>query len=391
MSTGTVFVWFAPAYGIAENRQLPTALPDDDRSIDGVAHDRFTHRLPGLAAEDGQEADVRPGTVATPETPTQCRGRGSRTQTNVARRARACYQPCSPPPMKPFPITFVALFFLSAVAIHAADSKPAATGEPLVYKSVEGRDLKLFIDKPAGWKATDKRAAVVFYFGGGWVGGTPTQFVKQSEYLATRGLVGIRVEYRTIPKGDKGPPTIPCNDAKSAMRYVRAHATDLGVDPQRIAAAGGSAGGHLAAFTALVPGIDDPKDDLKVSCKPNALVLFNPVFNNGPGQWGHDRVGDRYLEFSPTHHVTKDAPPTIAFLGDKDPLIPVSVLRDFEASMKRAGARCDAHVYVGAAHGFFNRDTGTNRWFTETLTATDKFLTSLGWLKGEPTLGASKP
>ena len=293
--------------------------------------------------------------------------------------------------MKPLAITLVALASLSHAIGHAADSKPAATGEPVVYKSVEGRDLKLFIDKPAGWKATDKRPAIVFYFGGGWVGGTPTQFVKQSEYLATRGLVGIRVEYRTIPKGDKGPPTIPCNDAKSAMRYVRAHATDLGVDPQRIAAAGGSAGGHLAAFTALVPGIDDPKDDLKVSCKPNALVLFNPVFNNGPGQWGHDRVGDRYLEFSPTHHVTKHAPPTIAFLGDKDPLIPVSVLRDFEASMKRAGARCDAHVYAGAAHGFFNRDSGTNRWFTETLTATDKFLTSLGWLTGEPTLGTSKP
>ena len=84
-----------------------------------------------------------------------------------------------------------------------------------------------------------------------------------------------------------------CADAKSALRYVRAHATELGIDPQRIAAAGGSAGGHLAAFTALVDGLDDPQDDLAVSCKPNALVLFNPVFNNGPDQWGHGRVGDR--------------------------------------------------------------------------------------------------
>ena len=59
--------------------------------------------------------------------------------------------------------------------------------------------------------------------------------------------------------------------------------------------------------------------------------------------------------------------------------------------MKRAGARSDAHVFAGAVHGFFNRDTASNRWFTETLTETDKFLASLGWMKGEPTLGRSEP
>lgn len=279
----------------------------------------------------------------------------------------------------------------SSVGLPAAERKSAPKETVLVYKTADDRSLKLLVEKPSDWKPEDKRPAVVFFFGGGWVGGSPTQFVKQSQYLATRGLVGIRVEYRTIPKGDKGPPTIPCHDAKSAMRFVRAHASELGVDPQRIAAAGGSAGGHLAAFTALVPGLDDPKDDLKIACKPNALVLFNPVFNNGPGQWGHERVGERYREFSPAHHVTKDAPPTVMFLGDKDALIPVSVLRDFEGAMKQAGVRCDAHVYAGAGHGFFNRDTAANRWFTTTLIETDKFLASLGWLKGEPTLDASKP
>jgi len=257
--------------------------------------------------------------------------------------------------------------------------------ETQVYKKVDQRGLKLFIEKPPAWKAADQRPAIVFFFGGGWVGGSPAQFLKQSEYLATRGMVGIRVEYRTIPKGDNGPPVVCCADAKSAMRYVRAHAAELGVDPHRIAAAGGSAGGHLAAFTGLVKGQDDPHDNLTVSCKPDALVLFNPVFNNGPGQWGHGRVGGRYQEFSPAHNITKEAPPTIVFLGDSDKLIPVKVLREFEDAMKKAGVRCDAHVYPNAGHGFFNREPH----FTLTLRETDTFLASLGWLQGPPTLPPS--
>jgi acetyl esterase/lipase len=262
--------------------------------------------------------------------------------------------------------------------VAAGVAAPAA--ETVVYKKVGEQELRLHIDKPAGWQAGDQRPALVFFFGGGWVGGTVKQFQPQSEHFAGRGLVGVRVEYRVIPKGDKGPPTVCCADAKSALRYVRAHAAELGVDPRRIAAAGGSAGGHLAAFAGLVPGLDDPADDLRVDCRPAALVLFNPVFNNGPGQWGHERVKDRYREFSPAHNIRPGAPPTIVFLGDQDKLIPVSVLRDFAAEMERVGARCDTHVYPGAGHGFFNREPH----LAETIAAADKFLVSLGWLAARP-------
>ena len=270
-------------------------------------------------------------------------------------------------------------FFLVTGLLHPRTMHAA---EEITYKSVEGAMLRLFVDKPADWKSDDKRSCVVFYFGGGWVGGTPTQFEKQSQYLASRGMVGVRVQYRTIPKGDKGPPLVCCADAKSAMRFVRSHAKELGVDADRIAAAGGSAGGHLAAFTALLDGLDDAKDDLSVSCRPNALLLFNPVFDNGPGEWGHSRVGDRYKEFSPAHNVSEDAPPTTVFLGDMDKLISVDVLKRFQSEMKKAGVRCDTHVYPGAAHGFFNRDPH----FSQTLIEADRFLASLGWIHGEPTI-----
>ena len=131
------------------------------------------------------------------------------------------------------------------------------------------------------------------------------------------------------------------NDAKSAMRWVRSHAAELGIDPNRIASGGGSAGGHLAAFVGMVEGKDDPQDDTKVSAKSNAMCLFNPVFDNGPGGWGTERVGDRYQEFSPAHNITKDDPPAIVFLGSQDKLIPVKTLETFKANMEKAGVRCE--------------------------------------------------
>lgn len=259
----------------------------------------------------------------------------------------------------------------------------AATPATHVYKKVGDRELKLTLVNPPDWKATDQRPALVFFHGGGWVSGAPTQFTSQSEYLATRGLVCIQIQYRLLDKNGKEPPANCVQDAKSAMRWVRSHATELGIDPQRIGAGGGSAGGHLAAFAGLVEGQDDPHDDLKISPKANALLLFNPVFDNGPDQgWGTARVGDRFKEFSPAHNISSDDPPAIVFLGTQDKLIPVAVVERFKTNMEKAGVRCDVHFYEGKDHGFFNKDPDK----TMTLIEADKFLTSLGWLKGEPTL-----
>ena len=277
----------------------------------------------------------------------------------------------------------VAVMF-SGAAFGAAKGAGNPVGEAHVYKRVGGRELRLHVVKPAEWRAADRRPALVLFHGGGWVGGAPTQFNEQSEYLATRGMVCIQVEYRLL-KGASAeePPTQCVQDAKSAMRWVRSHAGELGVDPERIGAGGGSAGGHLAAFVGMVEGHDDPADDVKVSPKAAALVLFNPVFDNGPeGGWGTKRVGNRWKEFSPAHNVSRDDPPAIVFLGRNDNLIPVSTVERFQANMKAAGVRCEARFYEGQGHGFFNSDP----WKSITLAEADKFLASLGWLKGEPTL-----
>ena len=291
-----------------------------------------------------------------------------------------------PTPSRDFAATRQLVAVLAFVLTLLTAHRQAVATETMAYKQADGRDLLVHIDRPSDWKQSDRRPAVVFFFGGGWVGGRVEQFQPQSEHFARRGMVGIRVAYRTIPKGDKGPPTVCCADAKSALRFVRRMAAELGIDPDRIAAAGGSAGGHLAAFTALVPGLDDPADDLSVSCRPDALLLFNPVFHNGPEGWGYDRLGERFREFSPAHHITAKAPPTAIFTGGRDALLPVPIVRAFEADMKTAGVRCDVHVYAQAGHGFFNQEPH----LSQTITEADRFLVSLGWI-AEKTTAASAP
>ncbi len=252
-----------------------------------------------------------------------------------------------------------------------------------IYKKVADRELKLTIVNPPDWQAADRRPAMIFFHGGGWTSGVPVQFTRHSTHLASRGMVCVQVEYRLIKKGDPGPPIDCVHDAKSAMRWVRSHAEELGIDPARIGAAGGSAGGHLAAFIGMVDGLDDPADDLKVSPKANALALFNPVFDNGPDQgWGYARVKEHYQEYSPAHNITPDDPPAIIFLGTQDKLIPVVIVERFKANMEKAGVRCEAKFYEGQGHGFFNPGKGGKmEMYNATLLETDKFLTSLGWLK----------
>jgi len=274
-----------------------------------------------------------------------------------------------------------ALALAVAAGLQAAPTPP---GDAHVYKTVDGRDLKLYVVKPTDWKATDQRPAIVFFHGGGFVSGGPTQFSLHSEYLASRGMVAVQAEYRLI-KGNASP-LVCVHDARSAMRWVRSHAAELGIDPNRIASAGGSAGGHLAAHVGMVDALDDPADDPKVSCKSNAMALFNPVFDNGPTGWGQSRVGDRWKEFSPFHNVSADDPPAIVFVGSKDKLLPVTTVMAFQEAMQKVGVRCDVKVFEGREHGFFNVGRAGNEDYYATLLDTDEFLISLGWLTGPPTL-----
>jgi acetyl esterase/lipase len=258
------------------------------------------------------------------------------------------------------------------------DFKP---DKEIVYKSFDKDPLELNVFLPEGWKGGDKRPAIVFFFGGGWVGGTPSQFFPQSRYLASRGMVAVSAQYRT--RNSHGTSPVECvADGKSAVRWMRQHAPELGIDPERIVAGGGSAGGHVAATTGVIDGLDEKGEDASVSSTPNALVLFNPATDiSGSRRWG-----DRAAEGSPLQHVDKGDPPTIVFHGRADKTVPYPTAEAFCTAMQEAGNRCELVGYDGRPHGFFNY-ARSRAAYTSTVWHMDRFLASLGYVEGEPTVG----
>ena len=173
----------------------------------------------------------------------------------------------------------IALLVSITALLSAAETGAAKTYPPQMdgakvetYKTVAGTELKLWIFSPPSAPSSVPRAApaIVFFFGGGWTSGSPQQFEAQCRHFASRGMVAIAADYRVKSRQDAKP--VQCiADARSAVRWVRAHAATLGIDPQRIASAGGSAGGHLAASTAFISDFDEANEDKSVSAVPGRL------------------------------------------------------------------------------------------------------------------------
>jgi acetyl esterase/lipase len=253
--------------------------------------------------------------------------------------------------------------------------------ERFLYKKIDTTQLYFEVYPSAINNQTKSAPAMVFFFGGGWNNGTVKQFEPHAIYFSQRGITCILVDYRVKEK-HKSTPFESLKDAKSAIRYIRAHANDLGIDPSKIIASGGSAGGHLAAATAIIQDHNESTDNLTLSCVPNALVLFNPVFDNGPGGYGYERIGDAYKSFSPLHNIKSGAPPTIVFLGDKDHLVPVETAKYYKLVMEKVKSRCDLFIYEDQGHGFFNYKNLT--YYKKTISETDTFLQSIGFLNKEP-------
>ena len=260
-----------------------------------------------------------------------------------------------------------------------------------VYKSVGDTQLRLWVYEPANHRPSERRPAIVFFFGGGWRSGSPRQFEQHCRYFASRGMVAMTADYRVASR--HGVPAVECvKDAKSAVSWIREHAAELGIDPARLAAGGGSAGGHIAACTATADKVQPDDATETASSVPDALVLFNPVMRLGEGAEGvvdtgeiNQRTGVAPEIISPYHALDKVCPPTIIFFGTDDRLF--AGARDFAEKARELGNRCELLTWKDQRHGFFNyRPEQDPKMFIETVEAADRFLTSLGYLEGEPAI-----
>lgn len=295
-----------------------------------------------------------------------------------------------------FQLRWLSVSALVLLMVQAANAKwnyppGIEEAETEVYKSADGIDLRLWIFAPDGDRSKSASPAIIFFFGGGWNSGSPEQFVPQATHLKDRGMVAIIADYRV--KFRNGVKPWSCvEDAKSAVRWVRQNAERLGIDPDRIVAAGGSAGGHLAAATATLRLFDNPGEDTSISSKPDALVLFNPVLITAPvpdaGDLGEmvqrmtpARLGTEPADLSPYHNLSAELPPTIIFHGTADTTVPFTCAELFTEKAREMGLGCELVSYDGAGHGFFNQGRADNRHYKDTVARMDAFLVSLGYLE----------
>lgn len=260
-------------------------------------------------------------------------------------------------------------------------SVETAPGKSYIYKKSADKPREMEIYFPPNHDPVKSKVpGMILFHGGGWSGGSLAMLREQCAYFASRGLVCATAEYQML-KGERGK--LPAGeshkrvcviDAKSAIRWFKQHADELGVDPQRIITGGGSAGGHISALATMNPGLNDPADPKDIDTSVVAYLWFNPAFSPGD---------DKDPEIDILHHLKADLPPAIVFFGDQDTW--KKGWDTAHAKWESLGTKTiNLQIAPGQTHSFFNKEP----WRTITLIAADRFLVKQGLLTGEPTLQA---
>ena len=263
---------------------------------------------------------------------------------------------------------------LSLALLGALESQAIAKGlEPdtlWTYKQVDGKDLNMSVFLPEDYVSGASFPVIVIFHGGSWRKGEASWHYPDCAYWAGRGMVAVSVDYRLSDRDGVKVPIECVKDAKSAIRYLRANADKLKIDPGRVVAAGGSAGAQLAAATAMfeAPETNDGVYDPSISAVPDAVILYNPWFRTT-------------ADMSPPNFVRSGLPPFIIFHGDQDPT-PVADILSFHEAMKDAGNDTGLYVGIGGTHGFCNGRRPDNKFFFWSLNLADAFLVRQGILAG---------
>lgn len=266
---------------------------------------------------------------------------------------------------------------LLAMALRVT-AQPAApiVEKDVVYGEVGEQKLKLDVYRPAPANAAqDLLPAVIAVHGGGWSGGSKNEFAAACQKLTEFGFVAFSVDYRLVTaKGNKYPAQI--DDVQRAVRWVRAHAAQYGIDPNRVGAIGASAGGHLVSLLGTMETRDNGDAALaNYSSRVNCVVdLFGPSDFTAPAlknQWPTegiaaialglvtnflgkkpDEAPEIYSDASPITHIDKKTVPFLIFHGTADPLVPLDQSQRFYDALKKAGIEAQFVKFEGEGHGF---------------------------------------
>ncbi|MDO8928179.1 MAG: alpha/beta hydrolase [Bacteroidota bacterium] len=274
------------------------------------------------------------------------------------------------------------LFLWFSILSQAANPGGQVTYVQEVYKTIDNQELKVDVFYTNRSFEKKNNTAIVFFHGGGWAYGSPSEFFTTCERYAKMGIVTFSVEYRlsiengVVPHKTIGPIE-SVMDARSAIRWVRENAGKFHVDKSKIVAAGQSAGGQLALATAMIDEYNESTDDPKISSCPNAILLFSACVNTVEA-WCDRLLADRrnkIWSISPAHNIKAGLPPMIDFHGTDDEQVPKWTAQFFESEMKKSGNYFELHMYPGRKHYLGDGNPNYSRYYDdEILKLTDDFL-----------------
>lgn len=256
--------------------------------------------------------------------------------------------------------------------------------ERVVYGSGGGRDLRCDIYSPSD--RSPKAPALLLLHGGGWSRGDRGMMRDFGQRIAATGFVCIAPEYRLT-----GESTWPAQieDVKAAIRWTRAHASELRVDETAIAAMGFSAGAHLALLAAGTPGLLDfagkggnegAREDLAAAVAVYAPVLLYLGDKRPSGAspartlMGDAATEDLARSASPLAHVDSAFPPAFFIHGTADDVVPVSASRVMYEALVRERVPAEMHLYAGQPHAFARQPEFVDQVSAETVHFLRRFL-----------------
>jgi len=282
------------------------------------------------------------------------------------------------------------IFLLFNGSIFARDT--TVIREERIYKTVDGKQLKADVFYTSETQKILLNPAIAFFHGGGWAYGSPSEFYNACIRYAEKGFITFSFQYRlsitedgTVPHPDI--TLVECvKDARSALRWVRENAASFHIDPDKIIAAGQSAGGQLALSTAMFDDINEKSDNLDISPVPNALLLFSSNLNTIEA-WADWLMGERRNEIwsvSPYHSLRPGLPPAIEFHGTEDCMVPIYILNLFKEKTISLGNYFESVVFEGRGHYLGEGNEKYATYFDEAiLEQTDQFLEKFGFLNKE--------